>query len=131
DDDHILISRTDLEGNITYANPAFIEVSGFSAEELLGAPQNIVRHPDMPEAVFANFWETLRAGQNWRGLVKNRRKNGDHYWVAASVVPIMVDGEVAGYASVRLKPERDEIERAEAAYARMQAGKSRHVLKQG
>ncbi len=126
-DEHFLISRTDLKGRITYANPAFVEVSGFSHQELMGAPHNLVRHPDMPPAAFANLWETLAAGESWRGLVKNRRKNGDHYWVDASVTPILEDGEVMGYASVRVKADRDQIDRAEQAYAAMGAGKARHL----
>jgi methyl-accepting chemotaxis protein/aerotaxis receptor len=126
-DEHFLISRTDLKGRITYANPAFIEVSGFSHEELIGAPHNLVRHPDMPPEAFANLWETLAAGQSWRGLVKNRRKNGDHYWVDASVTPIIEDGEVMGYASVRVKADREQIDRAELAYTKIREGKGRRL----
>jgi methyl-accepting chemotaxis protein/aerotaxis receptor len=125
-DEHFLISRTDLKGRITYANPAFIEVSGYRHEELIGSPHNLVRHPDMPPEAFANLWETLAAGESWRGLVKNRRKNGDHYWVDASVTPIIEDGEVMGYASVRVKADREQIERAERAYASIREGKGRH-----
>ena len=84
-DDQNLLSRTDLQGRITYAAPGFIEASGYSLEELLGAPHNIVRHPDMPEQAFANFWDTIQRGEIWSGLVKNRRKNGDYYWVRAHV----------------------------------------------
>ncbi|MFP4262381.1 MAG: methyl-accepting chemotaxis protein [Halomonas sp.] len=124
-DDHFLITRTDLKGRITYANPAFVEVSGFRHDELLGAPHNIVRHPDMPEAAYQNLWDTLKAGESWKGLVKNRRKNGDHYWVEANVSPIVEEGEVKGYASVRVKPSREDVERAEAAYARIREGKGR------
>ncbi|MCH4562984.1 methyl-accepting chemotaxis protein [Halomonas sp. EGI 63088] len=127
EDDHFLISRTDLKGRITYANPAFAEVSGFSHDELIGAPHNLVRHPDMPPEAFANLWETLAAGESWRGLVKNRRKNGDHYWVDANVTPIVEEGEVVGYASVRVKASREAIERAEDAYARIRAGKGKHL----
>ncbi|TDX31016.1 methyl-accepting chemotaxis sensory transducer with Pas/Pac sensor [Modicisalibacter xianhensis] len=123
DDEHYLISRTDLKGRITYANPAFVEVSGYTLEELIGAPHSIVRHPDMPEAAFANLWETLEAGESWEGLVKNRRKNGDHYWVRASVVPIFEHGEVQGYASVRVKADPEACEHAEQVYARIRQGK--------
>ncbi|WP_404298346.1 PAS domain-containing protein [Halomonas sp.] len=126
-DEHFLISRTDLKGRITYANPAFIEVSGFSHEELIGSPHNLVRHPDMPPEAFHNMWETLAAGMSWRGLVKNRRKNGDHYWVDASVTPVIEDGVVMGYASVRIKAERKQIDKAEEAYARIRSGKGRRV----
>ncbi|TDO16753.1 MULTISPECIES: methyl-accepting chemotaxis protein [Halomonas] len=124
-DEHFLISRTDLKGRITYANPAFIEVSGFSHEELLGAPHNIVRHPDMPEAAYQNLWDTLSAGKSWKGLVKNRRKNGDYYWVEASVSPIVEDDQVVGYASVRVKADPIEVEKAEKAYALIREGHGR------
>ncbi|MBE0489002.1 MAG: PAS domain-containing protein [Halomonas sp.] len=126
-DEDFLISRTDLKGRITYANPAFIIVSGFSREELLGSPHNMVRHPDMPPEAFANFWETLAEGETWRGLVKNRRKSGDHYWVDASVTPIVEDGIVVGYASLRVKATRQAIDHAEAAYARIREGKGGHL----
>ena len=129
-DDHFLISRTDLKGRITYANPAFVEVSGFSHEELIGSPHNLVRHPDMPPEAFANLWETLEKGESWRGLVKNRRKNGDHYWVDASATPIIEDGTLVGYASLRIKAPRDAIDRAEAAYARMREGKGQKLRMQ-
>ncbi|MCD6008389.1 methyl-accepting chemotaxis protein [Halomonas sp. IOP_31] len=124
DDEHYLISRTDLKGRITYANPAFVEVSGFAREELIGAPHSLVRHPDMPEAAFANLWETLEAGESWHGLVKNRRKDGDHYWVNASVTPIFEAGELQGYASVRVKAEPEACAYAERIYAQLRAGKS-------
>ncbi|PMR68687.1 methyl-accepting chemotaxis protein [Halomonas heilongjiangensis] len=127
EDDHFLISRTDLKGRITYANPAFAEVSGFSHDELIGAPHNLVRHPDMPPEAFADLWETLAAGESWRGLVKNRRKDGDHYWVDANVTPIVEDDRVVGYASVRIKATREAVERAEVAYAQMRAGKGKHL----
>ncbi|MBY5928726.1 PAS domain S-box protein [Halomonas sp. DP8Y7-3] len=133
DEEHFLISRTDLQGRITYANPAFVEVSGFSRDELVGAHHNLVRHPDMPPAAFADLWKTLKAGRNWQGLVKNRRKNGDFYWVKASVSPLEEGGEVVGYASVRTKASADEVALAERAYADYHAGKRRprFVLRQG
>jgi len=121
-EEHFLISRTDLKGRITYANPAFIDVSGFSQEELLGAPHNLVRHPDMPEAAYQNLWDTLADGESWKGLVKNRRKNGDHYWVEASVSPIVENDQVVGYASVRVKPSRQDVEKADKAYALIREG---------
>ncbi|GKW50622.1 methyl-accepting chemotaxis protein [Halomonas sp. NCCP-2165] len=127
-DEHtFLISRTDLKGRITYANPAFVEVSGFSREELIGAPHNLVRHPDMPEAAFANLWETLKEGETWTGVVKNRCKNGDFYWVHASVTPIIENGETVGYASVRVKPSREEVTRAEAAYREIREGRGKRL----
>ncbi|GGX80073.1 methyl-accepting chemotaxis protein I [Litchfieldella qijiaojingensis] len=127
DDNDFLISRTDLKGRITYANPAFITISGFSHEELIGAPHNLVRHPDMPSEAFANLWETLQAGETWNGLVKNRRKDGDHYWVNASVTPIVENGEVVGYASVRIKAEREAIDEAERAYGAIREGRGKHL----
>ncbi|WP_136255293.1 methyl-accepting chemotaxis protein [Onishia niordana] len=127
-DDDFLISRTDTKGRITYANPAFIEISGFSKEELIGAPHNLVRHPDMPTAAFANMWETLKAGEGWSGFVKNRRKDGDHYWVHASVTPIIEDGNVVGYASLRVKADREAIEKADQSYALIREGRGKHLM---
>jgi len=91
-----LISRTDLKGRIVFANPAFVRVSGYSHEELMGAPHNLVRHPDMPEAAFADLWATLQAGKAWRGFVKNRRKDGGFYWVLANVTPVFQNNAVVG-----------------------------------
>ncbi len=116
-----LVSTTDLESRITYCNPAFIEVSGYTREELIGQPHNLVRHPDMPAEAYRDLWETLRSGRPWSALVKNRRKNGDHYWVVANVTPIVKDGQVSGYMSVRTKPSRDQVRDAEALYAAMRA----------
>jgi len=127
DSHHYLVSRTDLRGNITYANPAFIEVSGYSGEELLGQPQNIVRHPDMPRECFANLWSTIKSGDTWVGLVKNRRKNGDHYWVLAHVAPIVENGAIKGYVSMRTQARRDAIAAAEEAYKTLRSGKGEHL----
>ena len=112
----MLVSKTDLKGRITFANDAFVTASGFSVTELMGKAHNIVRHPDMPEGAFADLWRTLEAGKPWTGLVKNRRKNGDHYWVHANATPIREGGRVTGYMSVRSKPARDQVDAAEAAY---------------
>src|SRR5690554_4215830 len=125
--DQNLISRTDTKGRITYASPTFCEVSGYSAVELVGAPHSLIRHPDMPKAAFANLWQTIEAGETWSGVVKNRRKNGDFYWVHAHVVPILENGEIQGYTSVRVKPALAVRQRAEAAYARMRGGDSHGV----
>ncbi|MCY1404166.1 Aerotaxis receptor [compost metagenome] len=122
--DERLISTTDLNSKITYCNDAFVAISGFTREELLGQPHNIVRHPDMPPPVFAHMWETLKQGKPWMGLVKNRSKNGDFYWVSAYVTPVYEDGRMIGYESVRSLPSRDQVARAEALYARLRAGKS-------
>jgi len=121
-EDHNLLSRTDLNGNITYAAQAFVEVSGYSREELIGAPHSIVRHPDMPKEAFANLWQTISQGEVWVGLVKNRRKNGDYYWVRAHVTAIIEGGEILGYTSVRVKPTEQEIAAASKAYAQIKAG---------
>ncbi|NYT24880.1 PAS domain-containing protein [Alcaligenaceae bacterium] len=118
-DDATLMSTTDHEGYITYANEAFNEVSGFSPQDLLGQPHNIVRHPDMPREAFADMWTTLKQGEPWTALVKNRRSNGDHYWVRANAVPIIRDGVNEGYMSVRTKPSRREIEQFEPLYLAM------------
>ncbi|WP_426196714.1 methyl-accepting chemotaxis protein [Massilia sp. DWR3-1-1] len=117
-----IVSTTDLDGNITYANPYFVQASGYTAAELLGAPQNILRHPDMPAEAFADLWHTVRQGKAWTGLVKNRRKNGDFYWVSANVIPVMEGGKIAGYMSVRTRPERSAVEAADALYRRLRAG---------
>ncbi len=114
-----LVSKTDQRGVITHANAAFIELSGFSREELIGQSHNLVRHPDMPPEAFQDLWQTLQAGLPWHGLVKNRCKNGDYYWVKAFVVPIRKDGRVTGYMSVRTEPGRDEVRDAHALYARI------------
>ncbi|PZW40087.1 MULTISPECIES: PAS domain-containing methyl-accepting chemotaxis protein [unclassified Pseudomonas] len=119
-----LISTTDLKGQITYCNDAFIEISGFSRDELIRAPHNLVRHPDVPPAVFAHMWETLKAGRPWMGIVKNRCKSGDHYWVNAYVVPVLDDGKVTGYESVRSKPTAEQVQRAQALYSRINGGKA-------
>ena len=126
-DDQNLLSRTDLKGRITYAAPAFVEVSGYSHAELIGAPHSLVRHPDMPAAAFADLWQTIQRGEIWTGVVKNRRKNGDFYWVRANVVPIIENGELQGYASVRVRPTEEERRLAERTYARLRDGDSRGV----
>ena len=112
-----LVSRTDLKGIITYANDAFVDISGFTRDELIGKNHNMVRHPDMPEAAFHDLWATVKSGLPWRGLVKNRCKNGDFYWVEAFVVPLKKNGEVTGYMSVRTPAESSKRAAAEAAYA--------------
>jgi aerotaxis receptor len=121
-DTETVVSKTDLHGNITYVNQDFINISGFSEEELLGAPQNIVRHPDMPVEAFADFWRTLKDGKAWTGLVKNRCKNGDYYWVEANAAPIIENRQVVGYASIRTKPSREQVQAAEGAYRAIKAG---------
>ena len=124
-DDVTLMSTTDTQSRIAYANSAFVQVSGFSREEIMGQMHNAIRHPDMPTQAFADMWETLKAGQSWTALVKNRRQNGDHYWVRANATPISRGGVVTGYLSVRTKPEPQEVSAAEALYRRFREGSAR------
>ena len=112
----VLVSRTNLKGIITYANDAFVELSGYSHEELMGKNHNVVRHPDMPPEAFADLWLTVRDGHPWQGLVKNRCKNGDYYWVDALVVPVYDHGKLDGYMSVRKEPTRQQVEAVESLY---------------
>jgi aerotaxis receptor len=120
-----LVSRTDRGGTIVFANHVFVEMSGFTEQELIGSPHNIVRHPLMPQEAFANLWATIKAGRPWDGLVKNRAKTGDFYWVQANVTPEIENGEVTGYISIRSKPTRLQIDRADRAYADIRAGKAK------
>ncbi len=119
-----IVSRTDLKGKITYINDDFLEASGFTQAELIGQPHNLVRHPDMPEEAFADLWKTLQAGRPWTGMVKNRRKNGDHYWVVANATPVREGNSVTGYMSVRTRPTREQVEAAEALYRLFKEGKA-------
>lgn len=131
-DEDFLVSRTDLTGRITYANLTFIKVSGFTWEELKGAEHKIVRHPSMPKEAFHDLWATLKAGRAWNGLVKNRRKNGDYYWVQAHVTPYFERGQLVGYASVRVKPKPERVQLAENLYKDIAAGRSiSYQLKDG
>lgn len=118
-----LMSTTDVNSYVTYANDAFIEVSGFSPEEINGQPHNMVRHPDMPTEAFADMWDTLKQGEPWTALVKNRRKNGDHYWVRANTIPVIRDGKVQGYMSVRTKPSSEDVRQTEALYRNFNEGR--------
>lgn len=114
-----LVTTTDPDSRITYANDAFLEVSGFEGDELIGQYHNVIRHPDMPQEAFRDMWDTLGTGRPWRAMVKNRRKDGDHYWVKANVTPLYRDGTVSGYLSVRTEPTRAEVDGADALYRRM------------
>ena len=127
--DDELISTTDLRGVITYVNPRFIEISGYTESELLGHSHNLVRHPDMPAAAFAEMWTMLKKGKSWRGVVKNRCKDGGFYWVDAFVTPMFEAGKVIGYQSVRRAPEANWVRRAEVLYRRLRDGKGipRHL----
>ena len=121
-DDQAIVSKTDLSGNIVYVNPYFTQISGYSEAELLGAPQNILRHPDMPAEAFADLWDSIKGGTPWTGIVKNRCKNGDYYWVRANITPIRENGKTTGYMSVRVKPTREQIDSAELAYRAIREG---------
>ncbi len=114
-----VVTKTDLKGQITYVNQAFVDISGFSRDELIGKSHNIVRHPDMPPEAFADLWRTIGAGHPWRGIVKNRVKNGDHYWVEAYVTPITEDGRCIGYMSVRSRPRAEDVAAAESLYQKV------------
>ncbi|MDY0121541.1 MAG: PAS domain-containing protein [Sulfurimonas sp.] len=116
----VIISQTDLQGIITYANRKFCEVSGYRAEELVGKPHNIIRHPDMPKAVFAKMWDTIKGGQAWNGIVKNLRKDGLYYWVDSEILPILDDDfQVTGYIAARKAASRKDIKENEELYAKM------------
>ena len=119
-----LVSKTDLKGIITYANQAFIKTSGYSESELIGQAHNLVRHPDMPPEAFADLWANCKAGKPWTGIVKNRCKNGDFYWVIANVAPIFEGQRPVGFMSVRGKPTRQQIEAADNAYRLFLDGKA-------
>ncbi len=118
-----IVSSTDTRSAIRFCNDYFCEISGYSRDELLGEPHNILRHPDMPSDVFGLMWAALKAGKSWMGVVKNRCKNGDHYWVDAYVTPLREKGQIYGYESVRVKADPAAIERAQRVYARLKAGK--------
>lgn len=119
-----IVSKTDLRGIITYANPAFVQASGFELPELIGQPHNLVRHPDMPEQAFEQLWSTVKKGHPWSGIVKNRRRDGGCYWVRAVVVPVRENNQTVGYMSVREAAPRAEIEAAQALYERWRSGAS-------
>jgi len=124
-----ILSTTNPKGIITYANSDFVEISGFSLDELQGKNHNIVRHPDMPPAAFKDLWQTLKAGSSWMGIVKNRCKNGDYYWVDAYVTPIIENGEIREYQSVRGKPRPEHVARAEKLYRQINTGETPAWLK--
>ncbi|WP_339038394.1 methyl-accepting chemotaxis protein [Bradyrhizobium symbiodeficiens] len=123
-DETLIVSRTDLKGKLTYFNEDFLAAAGFTSAELMGQPHNIVRHPDMPPEAFDNLWDTLKAGKPWLGAVKNRRKNGDFYWVLATASPIRENGQVKGFTSIRTKLPADQRKLAEEAYAAIREKKS-------
>ena len=119
-----IVSKTDLKGIITYVNEDFLRISGFTTEELIGVSHNIIRHPDMPVEAFEDMWRSLKAGRPWTGLVKNRCKNGDHYWVRANVAPIYENNQHVGFLSVRSKASAQDIDAANKAYQLFREGKA-------
>ena len=131
DDDTTLMSTTDVHSYITHANDTFVQVSGYQLDELTGQPHNMVRHPDMPKAAFADMWYTLQQGEPWSGIVKNRRKNGDHYWVRANAVPMVRRGQVTGYMSIRTKATAEEIAIVEPLYRALNDGSCKKRVHKG
>ncbi|CCD89503.1 putative methyl-accepting chemotaxis protein with PAS domain [Bradyrhizobium sp. ORS 285] len=123
-DETLIVSRTDLKGRLTYFNEQFVDAAGFTPDELMGQPHNIIRHPDMPPAAFANLWDTLKQGKPWAGAVKNRRKNGDFYWVLATASAIRENGEITGYTSIRTKLPADQRAEAEKVYGLLNENKA-------
>ena len=127
EEDTLILSTTDTKGRITYVNQTFIEVSGFTEDELIGKAHNIVRHPDMPPEAFADLWKTLQDGKPWTGLVKNRRKNGEYYWVLGNATPLVENGRIVGYLSVRTKPSRQVIDKVAPIYQQFIEGKAKNL----
>ena len=121
-----LVSITDLQGDIVYANEEFCRVAGYPLAELVGQHHNVVRHPNMPKAAFADLWKKLKNGEPWRGMVKNRCKNGDYYWVDAYVTPLMQNGNISGYQSVRFKPTEQQKFDAQRFYDQLNNQKTIH-----
>ncbi|WP_001230736.1 methyl-accepting chemotaxis protein [Leptospira interrogans] len=120
----VLISHTDMKGRISYVSQDFANISGFSEEEMLGEPHNLIRHPDVPSEIFREMWETIQDGNPWSGIIKNRAKSGDYYWVDATVTPVMNEGVISGYMSVRKKATEDQIRRAEILFSQLKNTKS-------
>ncbi len=114
--DGLIVSSTDLKGIITYANRTFCEISGYSKEELIGANHNIIRHPDMPRAAFEDLWNTISAGRDWEGIVKNLRKDGLYYWVYTFITPIKDGDEIVGYSATRKPVKKEDLEKATKIY---------------
>jgi len=119
-DNEFLVSKTDTKGRITYCNQAFVKIAGYQEDEMLGQPHNMVRHPDMPMAAFEDLWQTVKAGKEWNGIVKNRSYDGGYYWVDATVTPSLdASGHTIGYMSIRRKPSRQQVLDAEVLYRSM------------
>jgi aerotaxis receptor len=130
-DSEMIISKTDIKGHFTYVNPDCVHISGYSAAELIGAHQSIMRHPDMPKAVAEDFWRTLSSGKTWVGIMKNKTRSGGYYWVETNAAPILEDGKVVGYISIRIKPTADQIRTADLAYRAMNSGRGQMEIREG
>ena len=130
-DGEFIVSKTDLDGRIVYANETFIAISGYTPDELIGADHNILRHPDMPPEAFRDMWQALKAGKPWQGLVKNRCKNGDFYWVVANANPIWDDGTISGYMSLRVQATSEQAAAAEAFYRKLRSGAKGWTVRDG
>jgi aerotaxis receptor len=115
--DMIIVSETDAKGTILYANSGFCKIAGYSIDELLGKPHNMIRHSDMPKIAFEDLWKTIQSGKIWKGIVKNRTKNGNYYWVNATAYPSKTPNGELRYISVRIKPTEKEVSNAIALYA--------------
>lgn len=118
-DGKLIVSRTDKEGIITHCNQSFVDMSGYPEEDLIGKPHSILRHPDMPKAAFKDLWDTLEKGEKWHGYVKNLRNDGSYYWVYATAIPNIRNGDIVGYTSVRRKPSRTQVNACIELYAKM------------
>ncbi|HJV01687.1 MAG TPA: methyl-accepting chemotaxis protein [Burkholderiaceae bacterium] len=127
----LIISKTDLKGHFTYVNPDCERISGYSADELVGAHQSIMRHPDMPKALAEDFWRTLSSGKTWVGMMKNKTKSGGFYWVETNAAPMLEDGRLAGYVSIRIKPTAEQIKAAEVAYRALNGGSKHMEIREG
>jgi len=130
-DAQTVVSKTDLNGKITYINADFIAVSGYAEDELIGSQLSILRHPDMPAESFADLWRAIKSGSAWSGVVKNRCKNGNHFWVEAHAAPMMENGKVVGYTTIRVKPSRAQVQAVEQAYRQMMAGDKTFAIRDG
>lgn len=126
-----LVSKTNTKGVITYVNQSFIDVSGYSKQELIGQAHSLIRHPDMPSEAFEDFWKTIQQGKPWSGVVKNRAKDGSFYWIYTNVAPIYEVRQITGYMSVHSKPTREQVQQAELLYQEMREGKSKFKIKAG
>ncbi|WP_404471118.1 methyl-accepting chemotaxis protein [Vreelandella venusta] len=124
-DEDVLISRSDQQGKITYINQAFVDISGYSSSEAIGEPHSLFRAPDMPRQVFSDMWQTIQRGKTWQGMLKNRCKNGDTYWVHTTVAPLLDGEQVVGYTAIRRQASKKAVARAANIYAAMEQGKTR------